>query len=113
MEIKNAQIIIGTVNKIVANEGYKITNKDRTIFSDIVYPPKGYDFEINLNGYEASEYKYYAPYVSENEIPQNKVEELEKQISSLQEDKDNLEFVLLDTNFRLTCMELKNEGILE
>ena len=36
MEIKNAQIIIGTVNKIVANEGYKITNKDRTILSDIV-----------------------------------------------------------------------------
>ena len=113
MEIKNAQIIIGTINKIVANEGYKITNKDRTIFSDTIYPPKGYDFENNPNGYEALEYKYYAPYVDENEIPRNKVEELEKQISSLQEDKDNLEFVLLDTNFRLTCMELKDEGILE
>lgn len=95
MEIKNAQIIFGAINKIVANEGYKITNKDRSIFSDTIYPPKGYDFENNPNGYEALEYKYYAPYVDENEVPQNKVEELEKQISSLQEDKEILNLYCL------------------
>ena len=113
MEIKNAQILIGTINKILVNVCYKITNKDRSIFSDTIDPPKGYDFENNPNGYEALEYKYYAPYVDENEVPQNKIEELEEQISSLKEDKENLECVLLDTNFRLTCMELKDEGILE
>lgn len=113
MEIKNAQIVIGTINKIIANEGYKITNKDRSIFSDTIYPPKGYDFKNNPNGYEALEYKYYAPYVNENEIPQNKVEELKKQISSLKEDRDNLEMVLLDTDFKLTCMKLKNDGLMD
>ena len=35
------------------------------------------------------------------------------QIAILQEDRSNLEFALVDTNFRLTCMELKDEGILE
>ena len=40
-------------------------------------------------------------------------EKLQQQIAILQEDRSNLEFALLDTDFRLTCMELKNEGILE
>ena len=30
----------------------------------------------------------------------------------LQRNKDNLEMVLLDTNFRLTCMELRDSEML-
>ena len=47
------------------------------------------------------------------EVPKNEVEELQQQIAILQEDRSNLEFVLLDTNFRLTCMELKDQGLLD
>ena len=52
-------------------------------------------------------------YFIDGEIPNTEVDKLQNQISSLQEDKENLEFVLLNTDFRLTCMELKDEGILE
>nr|DAJ57210.1 MAG TPA: hypothetical protein [Caudoviricetes sp.] len=38
--------------------------------------------------------------------------ELKVRIEDLQCDKDNLEMVLLDTNFRLTCVELGDSGIL-
>lgn len=96
------------LTKILADEGKKITNKDRSFFSDFIYLGKN----DSPDNYEEVPYEVWGHFV-EDEIPKNKVEELEKQISSLQEDKDNLEFVLLDTNFRLTCMELKDEGILE
>ena len=58
----------------------------------------------------------------ENEVLRASVEPLNAQISELQaelnikiqeiENKDNLEIILLDTNFRLTCMELGDMGIL-
>ena len=93
--------------KLVADKNMKIT-KNRDIFMDVVY------LGINENISDSEEVGYDIwKYFIKDEVPQNKVEELEKQLSSLQEDKENLEFVLLDTNFRLTCMELKDEGILE
>ena len=96
------------LTKILADGGKKITNKDRSFFSDFIYLGKN-DLPDN---YEEVPYEVWGYFV-EDEIPKNKVEELQQQINILQEDKENLEFVLLDTNFRLTCMELKNEGILE
>ena len=93
--------------KLVADKNMKIT-KNRDIFMDVVY----LGINENISDWEEVGYDIWK-YFIKDEVPQNKVEELEKQISSLQEDKENLEFVLLDTNFRLTCMELKDEGILE
>ena len=93
--------------KLVADKNMKIT-KNRDIFMDAVY----LGINENMSDWEEVGYDIWK-YFIKDEVPQNKVEELEKQISSLQEDKENLEFVLLDTNFRLTCMELKDEGILE
>ena len=93
--------------KLVAEEDMKIT-KNRDIFMDVVY----LGINENISDWEEVGYDIWK-YFIKDEVPQNKLEELEKQISSLQEDKENLEFVLLDTNFRLTCMELKDEGILE
>ena len=94
--------------KLKAKEGNKITDKNRTFFNDFIYVPDNY----NPNDYEEVPYEIWGVFLEE-EIPQNKVEGLEQQINILQEDKENLEFVLLDTNFRLTCMELKDKGILE
>lgn len=94
------------VFKITAEENMKLT-KDRTFFTDEVYLSL-YDSPDN---YEEVPYEIWGLFL--DEIPKNKVEELQQQIAILQEDRSNLEFALLDTDFRLTCMELKNEGILE
>ena len=96
------------MTRIFADEGKKITNKDRSFFSDFIYLGKN----DSIDNYEEVGYDIWKHFV-DDEIPQNKVDKLQNQISSLKEDKENLEFVLLDTNFRLTCMELKDEGILE
>ena len=96
------------MTRIFADEGKKITNKDRSFFSDFIYLGKN----DSVDNYEEVPYEVWGHFV-EDEIPKNKVEELQQQIAILQEDRSNLEFVLLDTNFRLTCMELKDEGILE
>ena len=93
--------------KLVADKNMKIT-KNRDIFMDVVY----LGINENISDWEEVGYDIWK-YFIKDEVPQNKVEELEKRISSLQEDKENLEFVLLNTDFRLTCMELKDEGILE
>ena len=93
--------------KLVADKNMKIT-KNRDIFMDVVY----LGINENISDWEEVGYDIWK-YFIKDEVPQNKVEELEKQLSSLQEDKENLEFVLLNTDFRLTCMELKDEGILE
>ena len=98
----------GVNMKLKAKEGNKITDKNRTFFNDFIYVPDNY----NPDDYEEVPYEIWGAFLEE-EVPQNKVEGLEQQIKNLQEDKENLEFVLLDTNFRLTCMELKDEGILE
>ena len=94
--------------RIVSEGENKITNKKREFYSDFVYLGKN----DSINNYEEVPYDVWGHFV-EDEIPKNKVEELQQEIAILQEDRSNLEFVLLDTNFRLTCMELKDEGILE
>ena len=94
--------------RIISEGENKITNKKREFYSDFVYLGKN----DSINNYEEVPYEVWGHFV-EDEIPKNKVEELQQQINILQEDKENLEFVLLNTDFRLTCMELKNEGILE
>ena len=94
--------------RLIAEGDNKITNSKRDFYTDFVYLGKN----DTTDNYEEVPYEIWGLFL-DDEIPKNKVEELEKQLSSLQEDKENLEFVLLDTNFRLTCMELKDEGILE
>ena len=93
--------------RIVSEGENKIINKKREFYSDFVYLGKN----DTIDNYEEVPYEIWGLFL--DEIPKNKVEELQQQIAILQEDRSNLEFVLLDTNFRLTCMELKDEGILE
>lgn len=95
----------GTIKVLIADEGKKITNENKTFFSDFIYLGKN-DLPDNYEEVGREIWKHFI----EEENPD--VKELKEQIEDLQEDKDNLEMVLLDTNFRLTCMELGDMGIL-
>ena len=91
--------------KIVADEGKKITNANRDFFSDYVYLSKN----DSADNYEEVGREIWKHFIEE-ENPD--VKELQEKIKDLKEDRDNLEMVLLDTNFRLTCIELGDMGIL-
>ena len=101
MIIDNANGLI----RMLADEGKKITNKDRTFFSDFIYLGKN-DSPDNYEEVGREIWKHFI----EEENPG--VKELQEQIKDLREDRDNLEMVLLETNFKLTCMELGDMGIL-
>ena len=101
-------VIENKVNGIIrlfADEGKKITNKDRSFFADFIYLGKN-DSPDNYEEVGREIWKHFI----EEENPD--VKELKEQIKDLREDRDNLEMVLLDTNFKLTCMELGDMGIL-
>ena len=93
--------------KIIADTEMKLT-KNREFFVDVVY----LGVNDKVENYEEVPYEVWG-LLLDDEIPKNKVEELQQQIAILQEDRSNLEFVLLDTDFRLTCMELKDQGLLD
>ena len=95
----------GTIKVLIADEGKKITNSDRSFFSDFIYLGKN-DSPDNYEEVPRAIWKHFI----EEENPD--VKELKEQIKDLREDRDNLEMVLLDTNFKLTCMELGDMGIL-
>ena len=91
--------------RLIADEGKKITNSERSFFSDFIYLGKN-DSPDNYEEVGRAIWKHFI----EEENPD--VNELKEQIKDLQEDRNNLEMVLLDTNYRLTCMELGDQGIL-
>ena len=93
--------------RIVSEGENKITNKKREFYSDFVYLGKN----DSVDNYEEVPYEIWGVFL-ENEIPKNKVEELQQQIAILQEINSNLEDVLLDTDYRLTCIELYNLDII-
>ena len=95
----------GKIIKILSDEGKKITNSERSFFSDFIYLGKN-DSPDNYEEVGKEIWKHFI----EEENPD--VNELKEQIKDLQADRDNLEMVLLDTNFKLTCMELGDMGIL-
>ena len=94
--------------RLIAEGDNKITNSKRDFYTDFVYLGKS-DSIDNYTEVTSDVWKHFV----EGGIPDNEINKLQNQISNLQEDKENLEFVLLNTDFRLTCMELKDEGILE
>ena len=93
--------------KIIADKEMKLT-KNREFFVDVVY--LGINDKVEI--YEEVSYDIWG-LLLDDEIPKNKVEELQQQIAILQEDRDNLECILLNTDYRLTCMELKDQGLLD
>ena len=91
--------------RLLADEGKKITNKDRSFFSDFIYLGKN----DSPDNYEEVGREIWKHFINEKNPD---IIELEARIEDLQGDRDNLEMLLLDTNFRLTCMELVDSGIL-
>lgn len=100
------------MTRIFADEGKKITNKDRSFFSDFIYLGKN----DSPNNYEEVPYEVWGHFV-EDEIPKNKVEELTAKIKTLEEEKAELEDklltverehgdYLLDNDLRITMLEL-------
>ena len=96
---------MGSIKVLIADDGKKITNGDKSFFSDFIYLGKN----DSPDNYEEVGREIWKHFVKE-ENPD--VNELKEQIKDLQADRDNLEMVLLDTNFKLTCMELGDTGIL-
>ena len=100
------------MTRIFADEGKKITNKDRSFFSDFIYLGKN----DSPDNYEEVPYEVWGHFV-EDEIPKNKVEELTAKIKTLEEEKAELEDklnavetehgdYLMDNDLRITKLEL-------
>ena len=70
--------------KIVAQEGNKITDKKRSFFCDYIFCP-----EWDKDNYEEVGYEIWGAF-SENELPKNKVEELNSEIATLKVEKEEL-----------------------
>ena len=86
--------------KVIADEGMRLT-KNREFFVKTVY------LSINdkVENYEEVPYEVWGHFV-EDEIPKNKVEKLESSIEMLKTTQIELGDILLDTDFRLMCLEM-------
>ena len=85
--------------KIVADEGKKITNKDRSFFSDFIYLGKN-DSPENYEEVGREIWKHFIEdKPTDFDILQEKISDNNSMIA-------NLEELLLDTDFRLMCLEM-------
>lgn len=88
----------GTI-KIIADEGKKITNRERTIFSDFIFIAKS----ANIDDYEEVGREIWKHFIEDKptdfDILQEKISDNNLMIV-------NLEELLLDTDFRLMCLEM-------
>lgn len=102
----------GSIKVLVADEGKKITNSERTFFSDFIYLGKN-DSPANYVEVGREIWKHFI----EEENPdivelRARLEDTTRDIINLREDSINQEECLLDTDFRLVNLEL-NLGFVE
>lgn len=102
----------GSIKILVADEGKKITNSERTFFSDFIYLGKN-DSADNYVEVGREIWKHFI----EEENPdivelRARLEDTTRDIINLREDSINQEECLLDTDFRLVNLEL-NLGFVE
>ena len=87
------------LTKILADEGKKITNKDRSFFSDFIYLGKN----DSPDNYEEEWREIWKHFIEDKptdfDILQEKISDNNSMIT-------NLEELLLDTDFRLMCLEM-------
>lgn len=102
----------GKIIKLIASIGCKITDNQRSFFSDFIY----LGINDKAENYEEVPYEIWG-LLLENEIPKNKVEELTAKIKTLEDEKAELEDklhsierehgdYLLDNDLRITMLEL-------
>ena len=90
------------VTKILADEGKKITNLERSFFSDFIYLGKN-DSADNYEEVGREIWKHFIEDKSTDfDILQEKINDNNSMIV-------NLEELLLDTDFRLMCLEIEKE----
>ena len=90
------------LTKLLADEGKKITNKDRSFFSDFIYLGKN-DSPDNYEEVGREIWKHFIEDKSTDfDILQEKIIDNNSMIT-------NLEELLLDTDFRLMCLEIEKE----
>lgn len=92
----------GNTTKLLADEGKKITNTNRSFFSDFIYLGKN----DSVNNYEEVGREIWKHFVEE-ENPD--IIELIERNKELQETIYMLQDLLLDTDFRLMCLEIEKE----
>lgn len=88
--------------KLKAKEGNKITDKNRTFFNDFIYVPDNY----NPNDYEEVGREIWKDFMEDNDTD---FDILSEKISDNSSMITNLEELLLDTDFRLMCLEIEKE----
>ena len=88
------------MTRIFAEGDNKITNKQRSFYTDFVYLGKN----DSIDNYEEVGYDIWKHFV--DEVPDSKVEKLESSIEILKTTQIELGDILLDTDFRLMCLEM-------
>ena len=88
------------MTRIFAEGDNKITNKQRSFYTDFVYLGKN----DSIDNYEEVGYEIWKHFV--DEVPDSKVEKLESSIEMLKTTQIELGDILLDTDFRLMCLEM-------
>ena len=92
--------------RLLADEGKKITNKDRSFFSDFIYLGKN-DSPDSFEEVGREIWKYFI----EEENPdikemQNQIKDLKEETQALKEENMMLGDILLDTDYRLLQIEI-------
>ena len=92
----------GKTRKLIADEGMKITNSDRGFFVDFIYLCKN-DTADNYEEVPRNIWKHFVEdKPTDFDILQEKISDNNSMIT-------NLEELLLDTDFRLMCLEIEKE----
>ncbi len=98
--------------KLLADEGKKITNSERSFFSDFIYLGKN-DSPDNYVEVGREIWKHFIEEENPDMIElRARLEDTTRDIINLREDSINQEECLLDTDFRLVNLEL-NLGFIE
>ena len=85
-----------------SEENNKITNSERTIFVDYIYLGKN----DSINNYQEVPREIWKHFVEDNDTD---FDILSEKISDNSSMIANLEELLLDTDFRLMCLEIEKE----
>lgn len=100
------------LTKIIAEKNKKITNKQRSLFTDFLF------FGINdsVDNYDEVGYEIWKHFIEEEDDPT--IDELKSRLNSIQDDiagiKDNnmrIEEYILDTNYAILDMQIKLDMI--
>jgi hypothetical protein len=104
MQVIKKETSFGEVIELIAEEGMKIINKERNLVFKRGFIP----FGKTEDDYEEVGYEVWGCLES-NEIPKNKLEELEQNFNSFKEEIVNLETIALETDYRLMEIEIEKE----